>query len=75
MWQILTYKVKFDLESQGQLPHKTIWILTKVFYISDPNLVVLAWMGDELSRGGACDWQLHTQTDAGNDSTLGWGQN
>ena len=25
------FKVKFDLESQGQSPHKTIGILTKVF--------------------------------------------
>ena len=32
---------------------KTTWILTKVFSTSDPNLVALAWTGDELSRGQA----------------------
>ena len=36
-------------------------------------LVILAWTGDELSRGQACDWhadgQIHAQTDAGNDNT------
>ena len=25
--------------------------LTKVFYTYEPNLVILAWTGDELSRG------------------------
>ena len=30
---------------------KTIGILTKVFYTYGPNLVILAWTGDELSRG------------------------
>ena len=38
-----------DLEGQGQLPLKTIGILTKVFCFSGPNLVILAWTGDELS--------------------------
>ena len=32
---------------------KTIGILTKVFCTSGPNLVVLAWTGDELSHGQA----------------------
>ena len=31
-------------------------ILTKVFCTSGPNLVVLTWMGDELSRGKAHNW-------------------
>ena len=35
-------EVKFDLEGQGQSPPKTIWILTKVFYIYGPHLVILA---------------------------------
>ena len=30
---------------------KTVEILTKAFYTSSLNLVVLAWTGDELSRG------------------------
>ena len=34
-------------------PPKNIRILTKVFCTSGPNLVVLAWTGDELSRGQA----------------------
>ena len=36
------FKVKFDLEVQGQLPPKTIGILTKVFCSYGPNLVILA---------------------------------
>ena len=67
------FEVKFDLEGQGQSPPKTIGILTKVFYIYGPNLVVLAETGHELSRGQAHDWHTdghtHTQTDAGNDNT------
>ena len=65
------FEVKFDLEGQGQSPSKTIEILTKVFYTYGPNLVILAWTGDELSRGQARDWRTdgHTQTDAGNDNT------
>ena len=46
----LTFKVKFDLEGQGQLFPKTIRILTKVFCTSGPNLMVLASTGDELSH-------------------------
>ena len=67
------FEVKFDLEGQGQSPPKTIGILTKVFYIYGPNLVILADTGHELSRGQARDWHTdghtHTQTDAGNDNT------
>ena len=36
------FEVQFDLEGQSQSPHKTIGILTKVFYTSGPNLVILA---------------------------------
>ena len=67
------FEVKFDLEGQGQSRPKTIGILTKVFYIYGPNLVILAWTGDESSRGQASDYRTHgrtdTQTDAGNDNT------
>ena len=58
------FKVKFDLEGQIQSPPKTIGILTKVFYTYGPNLVILAWTGDELSRG-----QTWWRTDGGR----GWG--
>ena len=44
------FEVKFDLEDHSQSPPKTIGILNKVFYTYGPNLVILAWMGDELSR-------------------------
>ena len=67
------FEVKFDLEGQGQSPSKTIGILTKVFNTYGPNLVILAWTGDELSRGQSSDYRTHgrtdTQTDAGNDNT------
>ena len=59
------FEVKFDLEGQGKSPLKTIGILTKVFYICGPNLVILAETGHELSRGQARDWHTdgHTHTD------------
>ena len=66
------FEVKFDLEGQGQSPPKTIRILTKVFYTYGPNLVILAWTGDELSRGQTwwrTDWRTDGLTDAGNDNT------
>ena len=62
------FEIKFDLEGQRQSPPKTIGILTKVFYTYGLNLVILAWTGDELSRGQTwrrTDWR----TDAGNDNT------
>ena len=37
------FQVKFDLEGQGQSPLKTIGILTKVYFTSGLNLVILAW--------------------------------
>ena len=59
------FEVKFDVEGQGQSPPKTIEILTKVFYIYGPNLVILADTGHELSHGQARDWHTdgHTHTD------------
>ena len=57
---------QFDLGGHDQSSHKTtIGILTKDFYISGPNLVILAETGDELSRGQARDWCTdgHTLTD------------
>ena len=56
------FGVQFDLEGHNQSSYKTIQILTKVFYISDPNLVILTWTGDELSRGQAVGWRTHTDT-------------
>ena len=40
-----------------------IGTLTKVFYTYGPNLVILAWTGDELSRGQASAYRTHRQTD------------
>ena len=40
----LTFKIKIGLQGHGQLPPKTIGILTKLFSTSGPNLVILAWM-------------------------------
>ena len=56
------FGVQFDLEGHNQSSHKTIGILTKDFYISGPNLGILAWTGDELSRGQAGGWRTHTNT-------------
>ena len=38
----IDFEVKFDHEGQGQSPPKIIGILTKVFYIYGPKLVILA---------------------------------
>ena len=68
------FEVKFDLEGQGQSPPKTIGILTKVFYTYGPNLVILAWTGDELSRGQTwwrTDWRTDGRTQA---TTISEGQ-
>ena len=40
-----------------------------MFCISDPNLVFLAWAGDELWRWQAQGWCAHTHTHADNDNT------
>ena len=61
------FEVKFDLEGQGQSPPKTIGILTKVFYTYGLNLVILAWTGDELTRGQTwwrTDWRTDGRTQA-----------
>ena len=62
----VNFYFKFDLEGQGQSPpppkKKTIGILTKVFYIYGPNLVILAETGNDLSRGQAEGWCTHTDT-------------
>ena len=63
------FEVRFDLEVQGQSSPKNIGILTKVFYISGANLVILAWAVDELLHGQADDWRTDTHTHAGNDNT------
>ena len=58
---------RFDLEGHGQSPHKTIGILTKVFYTTSPNLVILAWTVDVLLRGQAQGWYTNGRTDTHTD--------
>ena len=57
------FEVKFDLDGQGQSPPKTIGTLSKVFYTYGPNLVILAWTGDELSCRQASDYRTQWRTD------------
>ena len=48
---------------------KKVGILTKVFYTCVSNLVILAWMGLELSLDKqVIDTQTDRDTDAGNDN-------
>ena len=47
------FENKLNLTCQALSTPKTIGILTKVFCTSGPNLVLLAWTDDELSRGQA----------------------
>ena len=63
------FGVQFVLEGHDQSSHKTLVILTKVFYISGPNLVILAETGDELSRGQARDWRTDGHTDRQTQAT------
>ena len=68
-WGKFRFDLKFYLEGQGWLPPKTIGTLTKVFCIFGPSLVILAWTGDELSRGQTW-WRTEGRTDGrGNDNT------
>ena len=46
-------EIKLRSTCWAESPLKTIRNLIKVFSIYVPNFVVLAWMGDELSRGQA----------------------
>ena len=55
------FEVKFDLEDQGQLPPKTIGILTKVFNTYDPSLNGW-WVIVRTSK-----WLPHTRTDGHTD--------
>ena len=42
--------MKLNLTCQAWSTPKIIGILTKIFCTPDPNLVILAWTGDELSQ-------------------------
>ena len=71
------FEFKFDLEGQGQSLPKTIGILTKVFYIHGPNLVILAkWVmsyrADKLKIDAQTEGRTHRQTQA---TTIPEGQN
>ena len=69
------FDLKFDLEGQGWLPPKTIGTLTKVLCLFGPNLVILAWKGDELSRGQTW-WRTDRRTDGRTGAmTIPEGQN
>ena len=73
----LDFLDKFDLEGESRSFHETTGILTKVFYISDPNMVILAWTGHELSTDKQVidtqmDRHTHTRTQA---VTIPEGQN
>ena len=67
--------VNFDF---FQLPHITIGILTKVFYTSDTNFVILAWRAGKLVINEQTDIHMHTHTDTGDNNTqrpkLIWGK-
>ena len=70
-WVNFDFQAKIYFEGQGQSPSKTAGSLTKVFYIYGPNLVILAWKGDELSRGHTW-WPTDGRTQA---TTIPRGQN
>ena len=53
------FTLNLNLKVKGN-QRQTIWILVKVFCIFRPNLVILTWMGDELSHGQSSVF-THTQ--------------
>ena len=57
--------VPFDLQGHGQLPHKTVGISTKVFYISGPSSNS-SWVIKQ-TTSWLTDTRTHTHT--GNDNT------
>ena len=59
MGWILTLKLNLTFKVKINHPPKTIGAVTKVFYTYGPNLVILAWTGDELSRGQAYNFISH----------------
>ena len=71
------FQVNFNIEGPDQLPSKAIGTLPKLFCTSGPNVVILAWMDDELSCGEAHGSHTHghihihmnTETDAANDNS------
>ena len=52
---VVNFGIQFDLQGHDQSSHKTTGLLIKVFYISGPNLVILAETVDELLRGQTRD--------------------
>ena len=63
---IIQQKNKSDVKHWNTLSYLDIGSLNEVFCPLCQNLVLLAWMSDELSHA---DWHTHTHTDAGNDNT------
>ena len=51
----------------------TTGTLTDVFCTFGPNLVILAWTDDELSRRQACDWYIHIDAGNGKKAKTGLG--
>ena len=62
------FENKLNLTCHAQSTPKTTGILTNVFSTSDPNLVALAWTGDELSRGQTW-WRTDGRTDGQTQAT------
>ena len=56
------FEVEFDLEGQGQSPPQNKWDLNQGLFTYGPHLVIVAWTGDELSRGQTW-WRTGGMTD------------
>ena len=74
------FEIKLNLTYQARSTPKITEILTKVFCTFGPNLVILVWTGDELSRGQASAYRTHGRTDGHTDrrtqaTTIPEGQN
>ena len=68
-------KIENEIEDQDQSIQKLKGILTQVFCIFGPNLVVLAWTGDELScrqaqNGVAFDFEVKFDLEGQDQSPL-----
>ena len=72
-WVNSDFKVKYDLEGQGQLPSKTVGTLNQVFCIFGPKLErVSSYRADKQVITAHTDGRTHRQTQA---TTIPEGQN
>ena len=67
------FEIKLNLTFRARSTLTIIGILTKVFCTFGPNLVILAWIGDELLLGQAQHFDFEVKFDPQNNRDLNQG--